>query len=242
MRNLINFRLLASLLVFGFFATKSYATPMPVDSFGMGHIDWMYYKTQPEETKDRLSLAGPRVGVVFFTGNIATRIQDPKSRGGLNAQPVMTQFGYQFETAYISNEKVQVLFEFVPNITGLDQGKFIPTISILNGVRLNKTGWELILGPIVYFTKREEGFFDPLNNNEWTRLSEWKALNPGAPEPDDVIKSLDTRGEFGITTSFLFAIGKNFKAGNINFPINLFAIPHPEGFRYGLSVGFNKAD
>lgn len=195
-----------------------------------------------EDTNDRLSLSGPRMGVVFFTGNIATRIQDPKSRGGLNAKPVMSQFGYQFETAYISSDKVQVLFEFVPNVTGLDQGKFIPTISVLNGVRLNKSGWEIIAGPIVYFTKRAEGFFDPLHNNEWTLLSTWRALHPGEGDPDNVIKSLDTRGDVGITTSFLFAVGKNFRAGKINFPVNLFAIPHQEGFRYGISVGFNKAD
>lgn len=193
-----------------------------------------------DEPSDRLKLSGPRMGIVFFTGNIATRIKDPASRGGLNAKPVMSQFGYQFETAYISNEKVQVLFEFVPNVTGLDQGKFIPTMSILNGVRLNQSGWELIAGPIVYFTKRAEGLFDPLDNNNWTLLSTWRALHLGQPDPDNVVKSLDTRGDFSITTSFLFAIGKNFRAGNINFPVNIFAIPHQEGFRYGISVGFNK--
>lgn len=210
-----------------------------IDSSGTGLISWEHYAVKPADGDKELSLSGPRIGLVFFTGNIAQRIQDPKSLGGLNAKPVMSQFGYQFETAYISNEKVQVLFEFVPNITGLDQGKFIPTMSVLNGVRLNKTGWELIIGPIVYFTKRADGFFDPITD-KWTLLTEWKALNPGVPQPDNVTKSLDTRGDFGITTSFLLAIGKNFRVGNINFPVNLFAIPHSEGFRYGLSVGFNK--
>lgn len=217
------------------------ATQTSTDTFDLRHVEWQHYgiKAKAAEEETELSLSGPRMGLVFFTGNIAKRIEDPKSRGGLNAKPLMSQFGYQFETAYIKNEKVQVLFEFVPNITGLDQGKFIPTLSILNGVRLNKTGWELIVGPIIYFTKRSEGFFDPVTGN-WTLLSVWKAENPSAPEPDNVTKSLDTRGDFGLTTSFLLAIGKNFRAGDINFPVNLFAIPHSEGFRYGISVGFNK--
>lgn len=220
---------------------NTYANNPPVDSFGQGQVEWNNFAVLPSEPATTLRLSGPRMGLVFFTGHIATRIQDPTSRGGLNAKPLMSQFGYQFEKAYISNEKVQVLFECVPNITGLDQGKFIPTVSLLNGVRLNKTGWEFIIGPIIYFTKRAEGFFDPVTG-DWTRLATWKAQNPDLPEPENVTKNLDTRGDFGFTTSFLVSVGKNFKVGNINFPINLFAIPHAEGFRYGLSVGFNKQD
>jgi hypothetical protein len=231
--------LLAFLLI-PFFSSAS-AVVLATDSSGNDLVHWPAFPPKPEADNYSLSLSGPRMGLVFFTGNIAQRIEDPKSRGGLNAKPLMSQFGYQFETAYIRNEKVQVLFEFVPNITGLDQGKFIPTLSVLNGVRLNKTGWELIVGPIIYFTKRSEGFFDP-GTDEWTLLSAWKANNPGKPEPDNVIKTLDTRGDFGITTSFLLAVGKNFRVGDINFPVNIFAIPHAEGFRYGLSVGFNKQE
>lgn len=191
-----------------------------------------------EEENNELSLAGPRMGLVFFSGNFAERIQDPGSRGGLGAKPIMSQFGYQFETAYINGDKVQVLFEFVPNISGLDQGKFIPTVSILNGVRLTPSGWELMLGPIIYFTKRAEGFYNEAD--EWTLLSEWKAKNPGLPDPAGVKKGFDTRGDFTITTSFLLALGKNFRSGNVNFPVNIFAIPNPEGVRFGVSVGFNK--
>ena len=212
----------------------------PMDSLGPAPVEWDHFTTKPPEETDRISLSGPRIGVAFFTGNIAKRIQDPSSIGGLNAKPVMSQFGYQFETAYISNEKVQVLFECVPSISGLDQGKFLPTISFLNGVRLNKSGFEFIVGPIIYFTKRAEGFFDEAHGGDWTRLSDWKLQYPSEAQPDNVIKGLDTRGEFGLTTSFLISVGKNFRAGNINFPVNLIVIPHPEGLRYGISVGFNK--
>lgn len=190
------------------------------------------------DTTKELSLGGPRVGLVFFSGNFAQRIQDPSSKGGLAAKPIMSQFGYQFETAYINSDKVQVLFEFVPNVTGLDQGKFIPTFSVLNGVRLNKSGWEFIVGPIFYMTKRAEGFFD--ENGDWQLLTEWKAAHQGVAEPDNVKKGFDTRGNFAITTSFLLSVGKNFRSGSVNFPVNLIVIPNPEGVRFGVSVGFTR--
>ena len=138
-------------------------------------------------------------------------------QGGLNARPVMSQFGYQFETAYISNEKVQVLFEFVLSITGLDQGKFLPTLSILNGVRFNKSGWEFIVGPFYIWQKEPKDSFDA--EGDWMLLSEYRANNPGEPDPDGTTKAFDARGNFGITSSFLLSIGKNFKAGNINFQL-----------------------
>lgn len=193
---------------------------------------------QNDADEPQLRLSGPRMGIVFMTGNIAKRIKDPISTGGLNARPVMSQFGYQFETSYMSNDQVQALFEFLPNITGLDQGKFIPSMSIMHGLRFNKTGWEIVVGPILYGTKRSKGFFDESDN--WVRLDDWKKQNPGQQDPDNTTKMLDTKGEFGLTTSFLLAIGKNFRSGKLNFPVNIFAIPHAEGFRYGISVGFNR--
>lgn len=196
--------------------------------------------TEPSDKEESLSLAGPRMGVVVFTSNIAKRIQDPTSTGGLHGQPVMSQFGYQFETAYISNEKVQALFEFVPIVTGMDQGRFMPSLSILHGIRLNKTGWEFIAGPMIFLSRRAEGFFDAENGNKWTSLTDYNAAFPGAKQPDNTIKMLDTRGDLGISTSFLISVGKNFRSGNLNFPVNVFAVPNPEGFRYGVSIGFNK--
>ena len=105
-------------------------------------------------------------------------------------------------------------------------------------LRFNKTGWEIVVGPILCGTKRSKGFFDESDN--WVRLDEWKKSNPGQPDPDNTTKMLDTKGEFGLTTSFVLAFGKNFRSGKLNFPVNIFAIPHAEGFRYGISVGFNR--
>ncbi len=193
---------------------------------------------EPAAEEKNLRLSGPRIGMVVYTGNIAQRIEDPLSSGGLNAKPVMSQFGYQFETAYISGDNLQALFEFVPTFTGLDQGKFLPSFGIFHGLRLQKTGLEFALGPVIYVAKRQKGFFD--TEKKWHALQQWRSDNPGEPDPDNVVTTLDTRGEYGITTSFVLSIGKNFRSGNMNLPVNFYAIPHAEGARYGISVGFNK--
>ena len=63
-------------------------------------------------------------------------------------------------------------------------------------LRFNKTGWEIVVGPILCGTKRSKGFFDESDN--WVRLEEWKKSNPGQPDPDNTTKMLDTKGEFGL--------------------------------------------
>lgn len=40
--------------------------------------------------------------------------------------------------------------------------------------------------------------------------------------------------------SLAFAVGKNFKAGNLNLPVNFSLIPSKEGARFSLLVGFNS--
>ena len=56
----------------------------------------------------------------------------------------VTQFGYQFETQYLNQGRVQGLFEFIPTITGLEQGLILPSMTVLHGLRDNKTGIEFI--------------------------------------------------------------------------------------------------
>lgn len=78
----------------------------------------------PEKAK--LNLSGPHMGMTVFSGPQVQRIQDPERTGGFNARPVMFQFGYQFETTYLNQGGLQALFEFIPIITGLDQGQIFP--------------------------------------------------------------------------------------------------------------------
>lgn len=184
----------------------------------------------------RLNLSGPRMGMTVFTGSMASRLAEPTAVGGLDATPVMFQFGYQFETAYLNQGGLQALFEFVPIITGLDQGEILPSISILHGVRSNRRGYEIAFGPILYLAKEAEGFYQ---DGRWTLLTDWEKSNPGITPNFATEKRFDDRGTPALSSSFLFAFGKSFKSGKLNIPVNVFYIPNRTGHRFGLSVGFN---
>jgi hypothetical protein len=188
----------------------------------------------PEVSK--LNLSGPRMGITIFSGETATRFRQPRSEGGLDVAPVMFQFGYQFETAYLNQGNLQALFEFFPVITGLDQSQIIPSLTVLHGVRSNRNGLEFAFGPSVVLSREAQGFYDGENN--WNLLSEWRQNNSGTP-PYETIYRFDSRGESVLKSSFVFAFGKSFKSGRMNIPVNLFFIPNKAGARYGISVGFN---
>ena len=187
--------------------------------------------------KLRLRSDGPRMGVTIFQGEIADRLGESRSMGGYEAQPIMFQFGYQFEKQYLNEGNFQALFEFIPMITGLDQGLFIPSITVMNGLRNNKNGWEFAFGPTFSLVARSEGFFDPLTQN-WTLSNAVDSL----PANVDIVRRLDSRGELEIQSGFVFAAGKTFKSGKLNIPVNAYIIPNNKGLRFGISVGFNAFD
>jgi hypothetical protein len=184
----------------------------------------------------RLNLSGPRMGMTVFSGEAARRFGASRSEGGLEAKPVMFQFGYQFETTYLNQGGLQALFEFIPIVTGLDQGQVLPSISILHGVRSNRRGFEFAFGPILYVTKEAEGFY---TDGRWTRLTDWQKANPNQTPAFATEFRFDNRGEPKLSSSFVFACGKSFKSGKLNIPVNAFFIPAKGGHRFGLSVGFN---
>lgn len=78
-----------------------------------------------------IRLSGPRTGITVITGDVAEKLDRE-----LNASPVITQFGWQFEKCVMSNgDNVAFLSEFVPLVGGLDQGLFLPSLSWIFGVR-----------------------------------------------------------------------------------------------------------
>jgi len=190
--------------------------------------------------RDQLELDGPRMGVTIFTGETSDIYRAPTAEGGFDALPVMFQFGYQFEVAYLTEGNFQGLFEFVPVITGLDQGKIIPSVSFLNGLRDSKLGIELAFGPILFVHKEKRGYYDPADGNKW-KLEQDYFSEEGLPNPNPIVKRLDSRGDIRLGSSFLIAFGKTFKSGRLNIPINAFMIPNKDGHRYGLSFGFNAS-
>lgn len=179
---------------------------------------------------NRLNLSGPRMGLAIFGGQLGKTLasDDP---GGFAASNIMFQFGYQFEVTYLNEGNFQALFEFVPMITGLDQGKFFPSISILNGLRESRYGWEMAIGPVLNLTREAIGY-----ENEAGEFVPDQTVPEGFKE----IRRIDSRGNFTLKSGFVLSVGKSFRSGNLNLPINAFYIPGKEGnHRFGLSVGYN---
>lgn len=192
----------------------------------------------PNETK--LVLSGPRTGIIFMGGENGQRLSAPSSEGGFDAFPVMTMFGYQKEFQYLNSGNFQALFEFIPAINGLDQGLISPSFTFLHGFRSNKNGWEFAFGPTIGFVPKAEGFYD--DEGKWVRVSEWNETDPNGkklPIPGETMELLDSRGTYKFTSGFVFAIGKSFKSGRVNMPVNLYVVPSRKNWRVGLTFGFN---
>lgn len=187
----------------------------------------------------KLVLSGPRTGFTYLGGENAKRLAAPKSEGGFGAYPFMTMFGYQKEFQYLNSGNFQALFELIPAINGLDQGLFSPSLTFLHGFRSNKNGWEFAFGPTMGLVPKSEGFY---HEGKWTRTSEWKEKDQNGkllPFPTDPQKLLDSRGTYEFSSGFVFAIGKSFKSGKVNIPVNIYTVPSRDNWRVGITFGFN---
>jgi hypothetical protein len=184
--------------------------------------------------KERVNLSGPRSGCTLFTGKTADILRAPAKDGGFNAFPLMFQFGYQFEAQYLNEGNYQALFEFLPTVTGFDKNIFIPSLTIMNGFRDNKSGWEIAFGPTFSLVSVADGYYD---NGVWHLNSDWTSADIKNPNASDT--RLDSRGTLTGRAAFILAVGKTIKSGKLNIPINLYVIPGRDGWRAGLSLGFN---
>ncbi|RYD72723.1 MAG: hypothetical protein EOP53_21405 [Sphingobacteriales bacterium] len=180
---------------------------------------------------ERLICSGPRIGLSVVLGDAGKRITADRENGGWEGYPVMTIFGYQKEIQYLNEGNFQALLELIPVVAGLDQNLFNPSISILNGFRSNKDGWEFALGPQFSLAPMARGYYE---GDKWVFLG-----NKKAPENVKVENRLDNRGTMEFRSSFVFAVGKSFRSGKMNIPLNLYVIPGRDGWRMGLAFGFN---
>lgn len=228
--------------------------------------DRLYFQDEPATLNNigRINNSGPRIGYAMMTGDLMEFAQRNENQGGLDIFPAVSMIGYQFEIQYIGTENFSALFEIIPNISGLEQGKFIPTLSLLNGFRFGKAGWEIAFGPGLGLKQTSRGFFDTegqfgnpnyyITESEWTEYANREFADdpqyaPNGyfemPQPSDIIpsyefsKHADARGKTELTTNFLFAIGRTFRAGSLNIPVNLFYSAKAKGGIAGINVGFN---
>jgi len=102
----------------------------------------------------------------------------------------------------------------------------------MNGFRFNESGFELATGPVFRMVKNAEGFYQ---DGRWTRTSEVETL----PSETTVIKRLDHRGSHELALGMIVAVGKTFRSGYLNIPVNVYVIPRKAGTTVGLTFGFN---
>ncbi|MEQ8556346.1 MAG: hypothetical protein RLQ12_05900 [Cyclobacteriaceae bacterium] len=183
-------------------------------------------------TKTSVNLNGPRIGMVYTMGDTGQRLQDPKNEGGYDMFPVTTMFGYQLEKQYLSAGDFQALIEGVFAVNGLESGKFIPSITFLNGFRFNTSGIEFATGPVFRLVKTTDGFYQ---DGKWIRTVDAYEI----PEGTEIVERLDNRGVYNLSLGMVVAVGKTFRSGYLNIPVNAYMIPRKNGTTIGLTFGFN---
>ena len=228
--------------------------------------DRVEYKNEPLTTNNvgRINNSGPRIGGAFMTGSLNEFALRPESQGGLNIQPYVSMIGYQFEKQYVGTEVFSALLEGIVNVSGLEQGRCIPSFTIMNGFRFGKAGWEIAFGPGFGVAKTSNGFFDSDKNfsedgryfseSDWYEYANREFFNDPefnqngyfeAPQPSDINpnyqfnKHGDMRGTMRLNTTFVFAFGRTFHAGALNIPVNTFYSAQKGGGMLGINVGFN---
>ena len=213
----------------------------------------------------KVSNSGPRVGVGFMTGDFYEFATRSNAQGGMDIVPAISMIGYQLEAQYVGTDNFSALAEFILNVNGLEQGKFLPTLSILNGFRFGKAGWEFAFGPGFTLTRTSNGFFDTQgaygpkdqyyavsglgwNGNDWQNYLNDINTDPSNPQLDSedylnqgyqLQETLDERAEVKGAFMFVMAFGRTFRAGALNIPVNVFYSSRGKGGIAGINVGFN---
>ena len=94
-------------------------------------------------------LAGPRFGFTYLTdGSLMYNLNDLPNVSNVN--PVIAQFGWQFERQFMNTGHAAGIVEFITLIGGFEQGLFLPSFSTLVGIR-NNNGFEFAVGPKYHF-------------------------------------------------------------------------------------------
>jgi hypothetical protein len=208
------------------------------------------YEAPVNTPKTKATYSGPRMGAAIYFGDVAKVLNNPESKGGFNMYPVTFQFGWQQEFRYLSSGNFSALVEIFPMISGLEQGKFIPSLTLMNGFRMGKGGWEIAFGPSMRLVKKAWGFWDndSLLGGGWHLKEEWNTnqaslIDPNSGEflknPYSITKRMDSRGKINLSTSLIISFGKTFKSGYLNIPVNVYASLRKEGSVVGVSFGFN---
>jgi len=199
----------------------------------------------------KVNNSGPRIGVAYLTGSLNEFATRDVKYGGLGIMPFASMIGYQIEGQYVGTENFSALVEGIINVSGLDQGQFMPSISLLNGFRWGKANWEFAFGPRFGIKSVSTGFLDKdgeygPTGAYYTRTDFENGLVTLASTGEVILEPyqgfsehFDKDGIKKISTTFLVAFGRTFQSGSLNIPVNIFYSAQPGGGFVGVNMGFN---
>ena len=111
--------------------------------FAVAAADAQTVMSPPPPPAKSVSLSGPRFGVTSLADGVVAKLQERS----IDVQPLITQFGWQFERQFYSRDSgVAAVNEWVVLVGGLDQGEVLPSVSWLVGLR-TREGTEIGVGP-----------------------------------------------------------------------------------------------
>lgn len=201
------------------------------------------YDVPIENPLTKLSLNGPRMGFSVPFGETREVLTSELSNGGFDMYPAMFQFGWQQEEQYLSAGNFQALIEGIVLFGGLESGRLIPSVSILNGFRFGKAGWEFGFGPSIRLAKEARGFIGDGENGteqgQWYLEQELDNFSGVSATDYPIRDRLDSRGDLKVSANLILAAGRTFRSGYLNVPVNLYVSPRKKGTVVGLSFGFN---
>lgn len=185
----------------------------------------------------KMNNSGPRMGVALTTEENAEFFKRSEDDGGVGGVPLLFNIGYQLEKQYVGSEKFSALFEFIGNVSGIEHGTPIPSFAILHGVRFGKGAWEIAMGPSLTVKTLMSGTTD----YDGTFRSYSYLANAGVANADQFhyFNRPDTRGAMYMSSNFIVGVGKTFRSGALNAPLNFYASFNKYGTTYGLSLGVN---
>ena len=101
-------------------------------------------QSRPRGVTDTVNMTGPRFGLTVLNQKSVDTLLTEKN---ISVRPMITQFGWQFERRlYTNGDGITMLTEWIPLLSGLDQGVALPSLNWLVGLR-SDSGTEFGIGP-----------------------------------------------------------------------------------------------
>lgn len=98
----------------------------------------------PRGVTDVVDMSGPRFGLTMLNQKSVDTLLEKRA---ISVRPTIAQLGWQFERRlYTNGDGTTMLMEWVPLVSGLDQGVALPSLNWLVGLR-TASGTEFGVGP-----------------------------------------------------------------------------------------------